>query len=99
MINLYYNQSIINYAGNHCYSTFYFREIPYRDSDSYFTVTVEYMDRLDLVAYDFYSNVDLWYVIAIASDITNPLDVPVGTVLRIPSLVSLYSTTGIGIQR
>lgn len=54
--------------------------------DQYFEVTDEYMNRLDLVAHRFYNNTRLWWVIAYASNIINPFEIPVGTKLRIPPL-------------
>ena len=96
---MYYNQNKIKYEGVDCTETFYFLDIPYRETDTYITVDADHVNRLDLIAYEFYGNVQLWYVIAIASEILNPLDVPMGTLLRLPSLVSLYTTNGIGVVR
>jgi hypothetical protein len=47
--------------------------------------TVSQGDRVDLLAYRYLGQADLWWVICDYNDIFFPLDVPVGTVLRIPS--------------
>ena len=52
-------------------------------------------DRLDLISYMYYNTPLLWWVIAEASNISNPLNVPVGTILRIPSNKTLYGSKGI----
>jgi hypothetical protein len=80
-----------------CRMTHYFYEIPFKDDDLYITVDENYENRLDKVAYDYYNTVLLWWVIAQASNIRNPLYVPVGTVLRIPSYSTLFTLKGIEI--
>jgi hypothetical protein len=47
--------------------------------------TVSECDRVDLLAYRYLGRADLWWVICDYNDVFFPLDVPVGTVLRIPS--------------
>jgi len=64
-------------------------------SDQYYTVTESEKDRLDLIAYSFYGTPKYWWVIAIANYIIDPFDVPVGTYLRIPPILSLYNEGGI----
>lgn len=64
--------------------------IPTSDADSYITVDLVTKDRLDIVAYNFYGYSLYWWIIAIANDIIDPFNVPIGTVLRIPPLSSLY---------
>lgn len=59
-------------------------EIPRSTSDKFYTVESGYENRLDLVAYKFYGNSLLWWLIAKASNIIDPMSVPVGTKLRIP---------------
>lgn len=63
--------------------------------DNFFTVTESEKDRLDLVSYSYYGTSNYWWVIAIANEILDPFDVPVGTNLRIPPIVSLYNEGGI----
>lgn len=88
---MYSKDNKINYNNIEVLESHYFTEIPYRETDDYLTVTVDLVNRLDLVSYDYYGTVRFWNIIAQASNIINPLDVPVGTVLRIPKLYTLYS--------
>ena len=54
-----------------------------RTNDIYIKTTS--VERLDLLAYDFYTDVSSWWVIAVANGLTNgSLWVPINTVLRIP---------------
>lgn len=70
-------------------------KIPKNSTDSYFKVTKKYENRLDLISYKFYNTVLLWWVIAKASNILDPLNVKEGTLLRIPSKTSIYGYKGV----
>lgn len=48
-------------------------------------------DRLDLLAYRYYGDCALWWVIAEANDIANPLRITVGTRLRVPSRSTVFA--------
>jgi phage tail protein X len=63
-------------------------------------MTTKYGDRLDTIAYNTYGDVTLWWVIALANNMTDML-VPAGIQLRIPidvsavlELVNQLQTTG-----
>ncbi len=57
--------------------------IPLRDDDIY--VATETGDRLDTLAYDYYDDSSLWWIIAAANNIHDaPLGLNDGTILRIP---------------
>jgi hypothetical protein len=57
--------------------------IPLRDDDIY--VATETGDRLDTLAYDFYDDSKLWWIIAAANNIHNAVfGFEDGTILRIP---------------
>tara|TARA_B100000519_G_C14196520_1_gene415727 strand:+ start:450 stop:716 length:267 start_codon:yes stop_codon:yes gene_type:complete len=58
-------------------------EIPERDSDIY--VITQIGDRLDTLAFDFYKNPHMWWVIAKANNLKQ-MNIPNGTSLRIPQL-------------
>ena len=90
---MYYDSKTV-YEGVECLPTNYLREVTFNIKDQYIPVNTRYENRLDLVAYDYYNNVNLWWFIALASDIRNPLDVPEGTTLRIPPLTTLYTYQG-----
>lgn len=70
-------------------------EVAENSTDTYFIVDTDHENRLDLVSYKFYGTPLLWWVIAEASDIFNPLIVPVGTVLRVPVRSTLYGAKGV----
>ena len=55
------------------------------DSDLFHVVTEADCKRIDLIAWRFYHDVRLWWVIAEFNNIANPLEIPVGTTLRIPT--------------
>lgn len=57
--------------------------IPLNDSDVY--VATETGDRLDTLAYDYYGDSTLWWIIANANNIHDaPIALEDGTILRIP---------------
>lgn len=58
-------------------------QIPLSDNDIY--VATETGDRLDSLAYQYYKDASLWWIIASANNIHNaPLGLIDGTILRIP---------------
>ena len=70
-------------------------EIPHHPDDQYFSVTQKYIDRIDLVSHKFYNESKLWWVIAKANNLTNPNELPLDTILRIPATATLYGAEGI----
>ena len=63
--------------------------------DFYITITQENEGRLDIIAAKYLNTAKYWWVIALANNIIDPFDIPIGTRLRIPQLVSLYNTGGV----
>lgn len=63
-------------------------EFAKKDTDSYHVVAEG--ERLDLLSYRYYADPALWWVIADANDIKNPLRIEVGKRLRIPSKSTVY---------
>ena len=63
------------------YRTTIFDKIPKTNNDIY--VITQYGDRLDLLAYEYYGDVSLWWYIARANDL-NTMIVPENIQLRIP---------------
>ena len=59
-------------------------------TDVYHLVTLADVNRLDLVSYQYYKTPLLWWIIAEASEINDPFNVPLGTVLRVPQLSQIY---------
>lgn len=75
--------------GREVYSTPRFRKIPKLDSDIY--IVTQSSDRLDNLAYQFFGNPALWYIIANANNIHDPsFIVEDGTILRIPKNYTNY---------
>lgn len=65
-------------------------------NDMYHTVDANEVSRLDLIAYKYYGNPLLWWVIAQANDIYDPLVYPKsGDIIRIPALSKMYDKDGI----
>lgn len=65
------------------------------DDDEYFTVTKTEEDRFDIISNYYYDTPRYWWVIAVANYWFDPFYLPVGTRLRIPPLMSLYSEGGV----
>lgn len=86
---MYSKCKAINYDGYNCLETRLFQNILPKESDTYFKVTVEYENRLDLISYKVYGNCEYFWVIALVNNISNPLCVPLNSILRIPSTTSL----------
>lgn len=69
--------------------------IPKSATDTFHIVTAKDENRLDLISWQYYGNVLLWWVIAMASDIIDPFDVPRDTVLRIPDKSTVFGYNNI----
>lgn len=70
-------------------------KFPLSSDDRFYEVTSDTRNRIEYISYMFYSTPLLWWVIATASDLEDPLVLPVGTMLRIPSTSTIYSVEGI----
>lgn len=71
-------------------------DVPESYNDIYHRVQSHEVSRLDLIAAKYYRNPLFWWVIAQANDIYDPLTpLEVGTLLRIPSIETLYGNNGI----
>jgi|TARA_R110000803_G_scaffold86268_2_gene152629 hypothetical protein len=69
--------------GRRVYRSKIYPQIPLSDNDIY--VATETGDRLDSLAYQYYKDASLWWIIASANNIHNaPLGLIDGTILRIP---------------
>lgn len=77
------------------HETWFQKIIDKSNEDEYFTVSIAEEGRLDIIANKYYNTPRFWWVIALANNIIDPFDVPVDTVLRIPSIVSLYNKGGV----
>lgn len=69
--------------------------VDYSKSDIYHIVDIQDAGRLDIIAQLYYGTPRYWWVIALANAIKDPFDIPVGTSLRVPDILSLYNRGGI----
>ena len=77
--------------GREVYTPKIYPNIPFSDFDIY--VATETGDRLDTLAYQFYNDSTLWWVIAAANNIHTALfGLPDGTVLRIPKNLNVLNS-------
>lgn len=71
-------------------------DIPLNSADMFHKVKLNEVGRLDLIAYNYYKNPLLWWVIAQANNIYDPIaGLEVGTLLRIPAIETLYGFNGV----
>lgn len=74
------------------------RSVPAAADDILFTVTSSYENRPDLLAYDLYNDVDLWWVFSARnpSILKDPVfDLKAGTKIYLPKLSAMKKTLGI----
>jgi hypothetical protein len=85
-----YDKNIIykTSSGKRYYKGKIYPEIPYSDTDEYIITTIG--DRLDSIAYSYYNDAELWWVISVANNnITNGSIFPIpGTQLRVPTNIN-----------
>lgn len=74
----------LNITGSAYYQTSVYPTVQPTDNDYYIVTTIN--DRLDLIAFDFYQDSSLWWVIASANALPgDSIYPPIGVQLRIPS--------------
>jgi hypothetical protein len=74
------------------------RELPLQTDDILFTVTQQYGNRPDLLAYDLYNDVNLWWVFAVRNKdiIKDPVfDMIPGQRIYLPKLSTINAVLGI----
>lgn len=94
MASRYQNISIIkndtglpSESGNLMYAPTYYPNIEPKSDDNYILTGTE--DRLDLIAYDFYGDSTLWWVVAMVNRLEgDSMYPPAGVYLRIPRNIS-----------
>lgn len=82
-------------TGHQFVETYDSKKIPESSEDTYHIVTLKDTNRLDLISFQYYRTPLLWWVIAEASNITDPFNVPVNSVVRVPKLHSVYGYGGV----
>jgi len=85
MASRYENTEIRNTGdGRRVYRSKIYPDIPLSDTDIY--VVTETDDRFDTLAYQYYNDASLWWIIASANNIHDaPFGIKDGTFLRIPT--------------
>lgn len=67
-------------------------EVPESPLDLWIEVTLVNYRRLDLIAWKYYGNVKLWWVIAMVNDIIDPwTDLEPGDLIRIPTSMNVFN--------
>jgi hypothetical protein len=101
MANVEYRQDS-PYANTQLYSNYLdileHRQLPYNEDDVLFTITRGYQYRPDLLAYDLYSNGNLWWVFAARNpnSIEDPIwDFRVGLKIYLPKQTILEDILGV----
>ena len=78
--------------------TIEWRKIPFESDDVLFTVTQSYENRPDLLAYDLYGDVGLWWVFSVRNPaiLKDPVfDLRAGIKIFLPKMSSMKKTLGI----
>lgn len=57
----------------------------FSEFDNYVEITTVNATRLDLISYLYYQTPEYWWILALANNILDPFNIPVGTILRIPA--------------
>lgn len=64
------------------------------ENDKFHIVATEQENRLDIIANIHYNDPSLWWIIALANELVDPMIIKPGSVLRIPPMISLYNLGG-----
>lgn len=84
--------TLLDENGDIFFESYRGKQIPHSPGDIYHEVTSGEDGRIDLISYEYYATVRLWWVIADANDIKLPIrDVAAGMVLRIPPPEVIFS--------
>jgi len=76
-------------SGKRYYPTTIYSQVNPQSSDIYL-ITVK-GDRMDNIAFQYYGDASLWWIIAASNDIPqDSIFIPVGSQIRVPSNVSTY---------
>lgn len=86
---------IVEKDNNIVTETFNSTSIVENENDQFYTVDITTENRLDIISTNFYGNPTYWWILAMANNIIDPFDVPIGTLIRIPLLESIYKSEGV----
>jgi len=84
MASRYRNNEVKKLAdGRNVYKSRIYPKVPKSDQDTY--IVTQGGDKLDTLAYQFFGDASLWWIIAATNNIHDaPFALPDGTILRIP---------------
>lgn len=90
----YKSTKIIKYEDGTCFELWDIPAFSVSESDDmFYEVPAHQAQRLDLISSTIYGTVNLWWIIAIVNDISNPFEeAESGKMLRIPSITDIFST-------
>lgn len=71
------------------------KTIPESKNDTYVTIDKTSENRLDVIANIVYGYAPYWWILAIANNIEDPFNIPIGTTIRCPALISLYGSDSV----
>lgn len=77
------------------HETFNNKKVKESSTDKYITVDNIKTNRLDIISAEQYKTPIYWWVLAMANNIIDPFSIPLGTVIRVPSLSVLYESGGV----
>ena len=75
-----------------------YRDIPAENDDIQFEVTAVYQNRPDLLAYDLYGDVNLWWVFSMRNQslLKDPVyDLVAGTKIYLPKITTIKKSLGL----
>lgn len=80
---------LLEYKGVPFWDMVEFPDIPISNNDSYLTLNQLNAKRIDLIAYDYYEDSDLWWVLLLANNIQYPNQLIEGVQIRIPAKATI----------
>ena len=86
--NRYKYTTLINRGRAGVYDLYKKVNIPDKSIELFHRVQPNEADRLDLIAFNYYGNSSMWWIIAIANNIIDPFIVPAGLTLKIPRITA-----------
>ena len=90
----YFLSDIYESDGIKFFETWNVITVPISSEDEFYTIPVGEEGRWDLIAHKKLKTVLNWWILCLANNIKNPLEIiPAGTVIRIPSESTVYDIT------
>lgn len=84
--NRYKYCEFVNRDDNKVYDLYRTINISSTYIELYHKVSIKEANRLDLIAFNYYGDSSMWWLIAIANNIIDPFIIPAGLTLKIPRI-------------